>query len=114
MSRSSDPSLSSTASQKLNQAIDINVLLAGPATAAQLAELGTFGSVTDQIIELNAVLLRANASALPAIQALPYVLAANPDQEREGSPVDAVAVSDFTVTGLSTWDLDAINVTNFQ
>jgi len=93
------------------QNIGINVLLSGPATDAQLAELGTFGNVTGRILEINALFMHASASALPAIQALPYVLAANPDAERQGAPVDAVAATNFT-NGLNTWNLDAINVTN--
>ncbi len=103
------PKLSAAVSA--NQNIGINVLLRAAPTAAQLAELGTYGKVAGGISELNAVFMRASASQLPAIQALPYVLAANPDAERKGSPVDAVAVSDFAL-GLNTWDLDAINVTN--
>lgn len=94
-----------------NQNIGINVLLSGPATDAQLAELGTFGTITGRLVELSAVFMRASASTLPTIQALPYVLAANPDAERDGSPVDAVAATDFA-NGLSTWDLDAVNVTD--
>src|SRR5207244_3171736 len=49
--------------------IGINVLLKGPATAAQLAELNTLGTVTDEIPELNALLMAAKAGNLPAIQA---------------------------------------------
>ena len=105
--------IEAAATKSLNQPLDINVLLAGRPTAAQLAELATFGTIQDQLVELNAVLMRARAGALPTIQALPYVVAANPDQERDGSPVDAVAVSNFT-GGLNTWNLDAINVTNIQ
>ena len=101
-----------TAATSLQGTIGINVLLKGPATAAQLAQLNTLGAVTDQIPELNAVLMRGKAGQLPAIQALPFVLVANPDAERQGAPVDAVAVTDFT-GGRSTWDQDAINVTNF-
>ncbi len=92
--------------------IGINVLLAGAPTAAQLAELGRYGNVQGVLTEINVVFLRASASDLPTIQALPYVLAANPDAERKGAPVDAVSVTDFS-GGLNTWDLDAINVTNF-
>ena len=47
---------------------------------------------------------------LSAISALAYVVAASPDAERKGYPVDAVAVSDFSA-GVSTWNLDAVNVT---
>ncbi len=38
--------------------------------------------------------------------------AANPDAVRNGAPVDTVAATDF-MDGLSTWDLDAVNVTDF-
>ena len=103
----------SMARSNLNQPLDINVLLVGPPTPAQPIELATFGNIQDEMAELNAVLMRASAGDLPAIQALPYVLAANPDQERDGSPVDAVAVSNFS-GGFNTWNLDAINVTNLQ
>lgn len=100
------------AARSTEQSIGINVLLSAPPTDAQLAELGTYGMVSGKLVEINAVFLRAPASQLPAIQALPYVLAANPDAERQGAPVDAVSVADF-VGGLNTWDLDAVNVTNF-
>ncbi len=55
---------------------------------------------------------QAEASELSAIQALPYEAAANPDAGRLGPLVDTVLVEDFA-NGLSTWDLDAINVTDF-
>lgn len=108
-STNTTPTFANTASDKT---IGINVLLSGPATDAQLAELGTFGTVTGKLVELNAVFMRASESTLPTIQALPYVLAANPDAEREGSPVDAVAATNFA-NGFNTWDLDAVNVTDF-
>lgn len=38
--------------------------------------------------------------------------AANPDAARNGAPVDTVAATDF-MNGISTWDQDAINVTDF-
>src|SRR3989442_7502298 len=91
--------------------IGINVLLQGPATAVQIAELNTLGTVTDQIPELNALLMRAKAGQLPAIHALPFVVAANPDAEREGAPVDAVSVTNF-LAGRNTWDPDARKVAN--
>ncbi|HMH82539.1 MAG TPA: S8 family serine peptidase, partial [Gemmatimonadales bacterium] len=90
--------------------IGINVLLAGAPTAAQLAELRTYGNVHGKLVEINVVFMRASASSLPAIHALPYVLAANPDAERTGAPVDAVSAGSFAA-GQDTWDLDAVNVT---
>jgi hypothetical protein len=59
---------------------------------------------------LDAVTMQARASELSSIQALPFVASASPDAERTGAPVDAVSATDF-VDGLSTWNLDAINVT---
>ena len=56
--------------------------------------------------------LQARASELAVIQALPYVEAAAPDAVRDGKPIDTVAATDFA-DGLSTWDLDAINVTEW-
>src|SRR5262245_42845020 len=61
--------------------IGINVLLTGPATDAVLAGLEEHGKVLDVIAEINAVTLRAEAGELAAIQALPYVAAANADVE---------------------------------
>ncbi|MCX8025850.1 MAG: S8 family serine peptidase, partial [Thermanaerothrix sp.] len=92
--------------------IGINVLLKTEPTPAMLADLGQYGKVRDVITEVKAVTLQARASQLEVIRRLPYVAAANPDAERQGAPVDTVLVEDF-VNGLSTWDLDAVNVTNF-
>src|SRR2546426_6912054 len=88
--------------------IGINVLLKGPATAAQLAELNTLGTVTDEIPELNALLMAAKAGNLPLIQALSYVAGANPDAERSDAPLDVLAVSDFT-GGLHVAGLGAVH-----
>ncbi len=95
-----------------NASIGINVLLNTPITDAILADLGTHGRVLDTIPAINALTMKIKASELPAIQALPYVAAANPDAERTGAPIDTMAHPNFSY-GLSTWDLDAINVTDF-
>jgi subtilisin family serine protease len=104
--------LSNVAVAQTKGMIGINVLLKTDVTKAILADLSTHGTVRDVIAEIKAVTLQAKASELAAIQALPYVAAANPDAVRSGAPVDEVAVDDFA-NGLSTWDLDAINVTDF-
>jgi subtilisin family serine protease len=91
--------------------IGVNVLLGTDPTSAILSDLGRQGRVRDVVIELRAVTLQTTADALPAIRALPYVVSATPDAERHGAPVDTVSVSDFSA-GLSTWDLDAVDVTN--
>jgi hypothetical protein len=54
--------------------------------------------------------MRSTASQLPAIRARSYVAAATPDAERKGSPVDTLAATNFA-NGISTWDMDAVNVT---
>ena len=92
--------------------IGINVLLNTDVTDAILADLATHGKVRDVIYEIKALTLQAPAAELPVIQALPYVAAANPDVKRDGAPVDTVLVDNFA-DGLSTWDLDAVNVTDF-
>lgn len=94
-----------------NQVIGINVLLATEATEAILADLGTHGKVRDVLVEIDAVIMQAPAGELEAIRALPYVAAANPDAERLGAPIDTVVADDFA-NGISTWDLDAVNVTD--
>jgi len=92
--------------------IGINVVLNTDVTDAILADLGTHGKVFNKVVEINAVTMSVPETELPVIQALPYVAAANPDQVRNGAPVDTVAATNF-MNGLSTWDQDAINVTDF-
>ena len=95
-----------------NSTIGINVVLNTGITGAILADLGTHGNVCDVVYEIQSVTLRAKASELDTIRALPYVSAANPDSERDGAPIDTVEASNF-IGGLSTWNLDAIDVTDF-
>jgi len=104
--------LSNVAVAQTKGMIGINVLLKTDATKAILADLGTHGRVRDVVAEIKAVTMQAKASELAAIQALPYVASANPDVERTTGPVSTTAVTDFSA-GMNTWDLDAINVTNF-
>jgi subtilisin family serine protease len=92
--------------------IGINVALKAPATNANRTELAKFGNLMDEIVELNVIRIRSSAENLPAIRALPFVLGATPDAERNAIPIDAVSASDFS-DGRSAWDQDAINVTQF-
>jgi subtilisin family serine protease len=95
-----------------NGTIGLNVVLNTDVTDAILADLGGYGRVLDVLYEIDALTMRAKARDLPAIQALPYVAAANPDAERSyGPPWDTVAAEDFAA-GSSTWNLDGINVTD--
>jgi subtilisin family serine protease len=88
----------------------INVVLKGPATSSQLAELGRYGTVHRQISKINAVIMSGDARGLAGIRALSFVKAANFDAERTAPPAARTALEDFS-TGISTWDLDAVNVT---
>jgi subtilisin family serine protease len=92
--------------------IGINVVLKAPATAGNRAELGKYGTLLDEIPELNAIRVRAQASQLPAIQALPFVESATPDAERQAIPIDLIDATNFA-DGQSAWDQDVINVTEF-
>jgi subtilisin family serine protease len=91
----------------------INVALKGPATTAQLSQLAKYGTIKDQLTEINAVFMSGDASALKSIQALPFVAAANFDAERNIPREPTVAADANFSAGLNTWDLDAVNVTDF-
>jgi len=92
--------------------IGINVILKAPATAANRVELAKYGTLMDEIAELNAIRLKSNASQLPGIRALSFVKAASPDAERNAAPIDLVSAENF-LSGANAWDQDAINVTDF-
>jgi len=90
----------------------VNVLIKDGISQQILTDLKRFGRVKDVIDQIHAVTMLVRPDALSAIRALPYVESANPDQERAGIPIDTVAAEDFSA-GWSTWNLDAINVTDF-
>lgn len=92
--------------------IHINVLLNTEITDEILEELGTYGKVIGKLEQIDALTMKVSEDLIAEIQALPFVEAANPDAERNAPPIDTVPVEDF-VDGLSTWNLDAINVTDF-
>lgn len=100
------------AGKTTGKTIGINVVLNGDITADRVKTLEVFGKVQDRIEAIDALTMRAREADLDAIRSLPFVAAANPDAERLGAPVDTVAVDNFA-DGLSTWDQDAINVTDF-
>jgi subtilisin family serine protease len=96
----------------LAKMIGINVLLDQAPTAALLADLDRYGRVRDVMAPIRALTMQAQDSELARIRALPYVLQANPDAKRNGAPIDSVAATDMA-TGINTWDLDAVDVTDF-
>ncbi|HEY0502470.1 MAG TPA: S8 family serine peptidase [Lysobacter sp.] len=91
--------------------IGVNVLLDGDPTPAKLSQLAAYGSVREVQAEIDAVTLRTTSAQLAAIRALPFVVSANPDAVRKGSPLDTVSATSF-VNGRSTWDQDAVDVIN--
>ena len=95
-----------------NGSIGVNVVLNTEITDEILAVLGDYGKVNDLIPAINSLTMKVKMDQLAEIQGLSFVESANPDAERNGSPIDTVAAEDFS-DGLSTWDLDVINVTDF-
>lgn len=92
--------------------VNVNVLLNTNVKNAHLAELGNYGTVRGTLIEIDAVFMQVKADQVDDVAALPFVEAVSPDAERQGAPIDTVAATNFE-NGFNTWDLDAINVTNF-
>jgi hypothetical protein len=90
--------------------IGINVLFNTDVTDALVTDLSQYGRVGNKLLSIDAVTMMTDEANLDAIRALPYVAAAEPDAERNGSPVDTVSVTNFS-NGFNTWDNDAINVT---
>lgn len=95
-----------------NDNVGINIVLNQPINNSILKDLGAYGKVRNTLNEINAVTLSSTSDKLPAIQSLPYVEDAAIDQEINMPPLDTVPMEDFS-DGISTWDLDAINVTDY-
>jgi subtilisin family serine protease len=93
------------------QSVGVNIILNRPPTPEVLQALSTFGAVLDIIPEISGVTLRAQASQLAALQALPFVTAADIDAECDLARMDGLPVPDFSA-GANQWSLDAINVTD--
>jgi subtilisin family serine protease len=106
------PSKSKAKSARVSAAIiGVNVVLNRPITPSILKELNTFGKVKKVFSEINSLSMLASSESLVQLNALSFVKSAGPDTERNGSPVDQIAGTDFS-GGLSTWNLDAVNVTD--
>lgn len=105
-------SLSTVSAASTTGKIGINVVMKAEITRADLSVLAKYGTIRDVVYEIKAVTMQITKANLPKIQNLPFVAYAAPDQTRNGAPVDTVAATDFS-NGLSTWDQDAINVTDY-
>jgi subtilisin family serine protease len=93
-------------SQAQGRMIGINVRLNQPPSSNILQDLGAHGEVLDVLPQIHGLTMRAQASELSTIQALPYVEGANPDAQAYPGQ------SDFS-NGADDWNLDAVNVTDF-
>lgn len=90
----------------------INVLLNRDADAVVLRDLGKYGTVLDVVAEIHALTMSIRTDKIATIKALPYVTAVSIDAVRNGAPIDTVAAENF-IGGMNTWNLDAINVTDY-
>jgi subtilisin len=92
--------------------VNLNVVLKSDVTAEVLKVLKGHGTVLTVFEELDALTMKVREDKVALIAALPFVEAVGEDSERNGAPIDTVLAEDFG-DGLSTWNLDAINVTDF-
>jgi hypothetical protein len=91
--------------------VGINVVLKAKVTSAQIAQLNAIGKVKSFLNEINGLTMAATRDRLADVRALSFVQAAAIDQQLDFGPqTDLVPLSDLT-GGLSTWNLDAIDVT---
>ncbi len=81
----------------------IEVVVNGALTDAVVAELGGYGTVTDSFPQISGVAMDVRQSALAAIGALPYVAVVGDRADRHAYDYSG---------GVSTWDLDMMNITN--
>jgi len=92
--------------------VRVSAILDGPLTDARLAELSALGKVSDAVLELDSVVVSGKGLTPEALRTLPFVLDANFDAPRDAGPVTPIA-DDSMVDGRSTWDLDAVDVTDY-
>lgn len=92
--------------------MNVNVVLNQELTPAIEKQLTSFGKINSTIPEINALTMKISADRLPALLALNFVEAANEDALRSIGPETKIAASTIADNGRSTWNLDAINVTD--
>jgi subtilisin family serine protease len=93
--------------------VGINVVLKGGITADRNKTLETFGRVRDRLEAIDALTMQAREADLAVIRSLPFVASANTDAERGIGPQNALLAADFGADGINSWNLDAINVTDY-
>ena len=90
----------------------VNVMLNTEPTDAVVANLATHGAVLDVISELDAVVLQTEEGELAGIRSLPHVLSAESDTSVAVAPRNASRYVQSTAGGRSTFNQDAINITD--
>ncbi len=92
--------------------VNVNVVLNQPFTREIESQLKSFGKVGNRIDAINAFTMSIKAEDLPKLLALDFVEAANADAVRSVGPVSVQSAVTIANEGFSTWNLDAINVTD--
>lgn len=89
--------------------VGLNVVLNTDISAAIVTELSGYGTVNEQYPEFDGLTMRVASSNISRISRLPYVESANKDVAVIGKPVASSPFAD-TVSGLTTWNTDQIDV----
>jgi len=87
-----------------NQTRHIELIVSGGLTDSVIAELEGYGRITKRFDEIGGVAMDVKGSAVAELAALPYVDAVADQAERHAL--------DYS-NGISTWDQDIINVTDY-
>src|SRR5262249_7597582 len=94
------------------QTVNVNVLLDTEPTEAVVASLAVHGAVLDVITELAAVVLQTQQGELGNISSLPHVVSVTSDASAAVGPRSAARNVQSTAGGRSTFNQDAINISD--
>ena len=103
------PSLANASSDQIN----INILLNTPITNSILNDLQAYGSVKETFLPINALTMVTTRSNLSLIRKRSYIKDASEDAEANMPPEKFEPETDFT-GGVNMWNLDAVNVTDYN
>jgi subtilisin family serine protease len=81
----------------------VEIVVNGVLTDAMIAELGGYGKITDTLPQIGGVAMDIRESALGNLKKLLYVTAVGDQADRHAYAYDG---------GVSTWDLDMMNITD--
>lgn len=102
-----------TAENTSANTLTLNVLLNTKPTEAVVAEFARYGAVLDVISELDAVVLQTQEENLAGVRSLSQVVSVTPDTATTITPRNASRFVQPISGGRSTFNQDAINVTDF-